>query len=74
MLMLKHQHEIYGSNFLDICHVYLDKGLIILLLDSYIWRGIKLTRIAGSLRKAMTQPSCIIIPVEADSAIELALS
>ena len=23
MLMLKHQHEIYGSNFLDICHVYL---------------------------------------------------
>lgn len=55
MLMLKHQHEIYGSNFLDICHVYLDKGLIILLLDSYIWRGIK-------------------IPVEADSAIELALS
>lgn len=73
MLMLKHQHEIYGSNFLDICHVYLDKGLIILLLDSYIWRGIKLTRIESSLRKAMTQP-CIKIPVEADSAIELALS
>ena len=73
MLMLKHQHEIYGSNFLDICHVYLDKGLIILLLDSYIWRGIKLTRIESSLRKAMTQP-CIKILVEADSAIELALS
>ena len=26
MLMLKHQHGIYGYKFLDICHVYLDRG------------------------------------------------
>lgn len=43
----------------------------VLLLDSYIWRGIKLTRIASSLRKAMTSP-CIKIPVKDDSAIESA--
>ena len=43
----------------------------VLLLDSYIWRGIKLTRIASSLRKAMTK-LCIKNPVEADSAIESA--
>lgn len=41
----------------------------VLLLDSYIWRGIKLTRIASSLKKAMTK-LCITNPVEADSAIE----
>ena len=26
MLILKHQHGTYGYNFLDICHVYLDRG------------------------------------------------
>ena len=26
MLILKHQHGIYGYHFLDICHVYLDRG------------------------------------------------
>ncbi len=41
----------------------------VLLLDSYIWRGIKLTQIASSLKKAMTK-LCITNPVEADSAIE----
>lgn len=29
MWILKYQHGIYGYNFLDICHVYLDRGLII---------------------------------------------
>lgn len=29
MWILKHQHGTYGYNFLDICHVYLDRGLII---------------------------------------------
>ena len=26
MFILKYQHGIYGYNFLDICHVYLDRG------------------------------------------------